>query len=209
MPLKADRGPSFFEILAQQAEKLVSASALLQQVINTPGDERVELRNRLHDVEHEADDLNHEFMQKLNQSFVTPFDREDMSGLAAMLDDCVDLMDESGDLLVLYRLADIPAPFGNLMSQQVEVLQKCAELTARAMPKLKKPMDLRAYWLEINILENQGDQVYRKILADLFDSGLDPIMIIKLKDVIEALEECTDAFEEVAHAIETIAVKES
>ena len=88
-------------------------------------------------------------------------------------------------------------------------MRKCSKLTAEAMPKLKKPQNLKAFWLEINILENQGDQVYRRTLASLFDSGLDPLTIIKLKDLILILEKCTDAFESLAHEIETIAVKES
>lgn len=209
MARKDDRGPSFFELLAQQGEKLVTASDLLQNLLSSKGEERAALRDRLHDVEHEADDINHAFIQKLNQSFITPFDRADMSNLAGALDDCVDLIDEAGDLIVLYRLEDIPPLFAELLSQQVNVLAKCSKLTAKAMPKMKKPQNLKAYWLEINILENQGDQAYRRTLANLFESGLDPITIIKLKDIVEVLEKCTDAFEGVAHQVETIAVKES
>ena len=167
------------------------------------------MRDRLHDIEHEADEINHVFIQKINQSFVTPFDREDMSQVAHLLDDCVDLMDEAGDLVVLYNIGDIPEPFDVLIDRQVAVLRKCAKLTAQAMPKLKKPQNLKAFWLEINILENQGDQVYRRTLASLFESGLDPLTIIKLKDLVLLLEKCTDAFESLAHEIETIAVKES
>lgn len=209
MGIKPDRGPSFFDVLTQQAEKLVSASKLLQEILDSPGDARGSVRDRLHDVEHEADELNHQFVQKLNASFITPFDRDDMSELAHLLDDCVDLMDEAGDLIVLYRIDDIPDLFQDLLLQQVSVLSKCARLTVEAMPKIKRPRDLKAYWLEINILENQGDQAYRRTLASLFDSDLDPLTVIKLKDIVEVLEKCTDAFEQLAHGIETIAVKES
>lgn len=209
MALKADRGPTFFNMLGQQGEKLILASQLLQELLEARGEERVALRDRLHDIEHEADELHHDFVQKINQSFVTPFDREDLSRLAYVLDDCVDLMDEAGDLLVLYKMDDIPQPFYDLMIQQVAVLRKCSKLTADAMPRLKKPMSLKAYWLEINILENQGDQAYRRTLANLFDSGLDPITIIKIKDLVLLLEKCTDTFEYLAREVETIAVKES
>lgn len=209
MGIKPDRGPSFYELLTQQAEKLVDAADLLQQILDADGEDRPALRNKLHDVEHEADELNHQFVQKLNASFITPFDRDDMSELAHLLDDCVDLMDEAGDLIVLYRLGEIPEPFHELLTKQVEVLAQCSKLTVDAMPKIKKPRDLKAYWLEINILENQGDQAYRRTLGRLFDSDLDPLTVIKLKDIIEVLEKCADAFEEVAHDIETIAVKES
>lgn len=206
---KQSRGPSFFDLLAEQGQALVSASTLLQELVQASLQDRPELRNRLHDVEHDADDINHTFAKKLNQSFVTPFDREDMRELAGLLDDCVDLIDEAGDVIVLYNLEDIPPKFAKRISKQVSVLQDCSELTARAMPKMKKPMDLQPFWLEINVLENQADKVYRKTLAELFDSGLDAISIIKLKDVIELLEEAADAFEDLAHAVETIAVKES
>ncbi len=207
--IKADRGPSFFELLTMQAEQIVLAADLLQQILDAHGDDRPALRNRLHDIEHDADELNHEFVQKLNASFITPFDRDDMSELAHLLDDCVDHMDEAGDIMVLYRVEDIPDPFHDLLSQQVQLLDHCAKLTRDAMPKIKKPADLKPYWLEINILENQADQIYRRTLAHLFDSDLDAVSIIKLKDVVETLEKCADAFEEVAHDIETIAVKES
>lgn len=209
MALKGDRGPSFFDLLAQLGGEAVDAADLLEKIIASKGDERAALRDRLHDVEHRADEINHTFIQKINQSFITPFDREDMSTLVGLLDDCVDTMDEAGDLIVLYKLDEMPELFVEHLTRQAEVLSKCAKLTAEAMPKLKKPMDLKPYWLEINILENQGDQAYRRALADLFESGLDAIDIIKLKDIITTLETSTDAFESVAHNIETIAVKES
>ncbi len=207
--LKADRGPSFFDMLAEQAKNLITASELLQSLFASKGEERAALRDRLHDVEHQADENAHAFIQKLNQSFITPFDRADMSNLSGLLDDCVDHMDEAGDLTILYKLDEIPPLFQELLNQQVNILARCSRLTADAMPKLKKPMDLKPYWLEINILENQGDQTYRRTLANLFDSDLDPITIIKLKDIVAVLEKATDAFEQVAHAVETIAVKES
>ncbi len=209
MALKPERGPSFFDLLAQQGEKLVVASRLLKDLLETKGEERAQIRDHLHDVEHEADELNHMFISKLNQSFITPFDREDLQKLAHLLDDCVDFMDEAGDMIVLYKMDDIPEPFEAMLMKQVEVLRECSKLTAAAMPRLKKPMDLKPYWLEINILENQGDQAYRRTIANLFDSGLDPVTIIKLKDVVLVLEKCTDAFESLAHAVEAIAVKES
>ena len=121
----------------------------------------------------------------------------------------MDLMDEAGDLFVLYGLTSIPDEVGAHLASQVNVLTRCADLTAEAMPGLKSPLDLRDYWVEINRLENEGDRAYRLTLTNLFDSGLDPVTIIKLKDVIEVLERCADAFEDLANGIESIAVKES
>lgn len=209
MALKPERGPSFFDLLAQLAGKLIDASDLLRELLFASSDDRSGIRERLHDVEHEADELNHTFISKINQSFITPFDREDLASLAHLLDDCVDLMDEAGDMICLYKMVDIPEDFERMMGLQVEVLHKCSVLTAQAMPKLKKPMDLKPYWLEINILENQGDQAYRRTIGHLFDSGLDPVTLIKIKDVVLVLEKCTDAFEALAHGVEAIAVKES
>lgn len=209
MGIVKDRGPSFFEILTSQADQLVIGVDLLTTLFKAPESERGELRDRLHQVEHQSDDINHTLINKLNQTFITPFDREDISHLASRLDDCMDLIDEAGDLLVLYGLSSIPQPIDSLLEVQIDVLSRCAAATAENMPALKKPRELRDYWVEINRLENEGDQAYRRTLKHLFDSGLDPVTIIKLKDIVEVLEECTDAFEDLGNSIEAIAVKES
>jgi predicted phosphate transport protein (TIGR00153 family) len=148
----------------------------------------------------------HEIIRRVNSSFITPFDREDIHGLAATLDDCMDLMDAAVDLIVLYRIGELPAG----VSDQVEVLARMSELTADAMPRLRSMKDLAEYWIEINRLENQADQIYRRLLAELFNGNhLDAITVMKHKEVIEELEAAADAFEKVAHKVESIAVKES
>lgn len=209
MKFGKDRGPSFFEILTSQADQIVIGVDLLTTLFKAPAEQREDLRNSLHEVEHLADEINHSLTRKLNQTFITPFDREDIAHLAGRLDDCMDLVDEAGDLLVLYGLSTVPQPIASLIEIQIEVLARCAAVTAENMPSLKKPAGLRDYWVEINRLENEGDRAYRRTLTHLFDSDLDPVTIIKLKDVIEALEECTDAFEDLGNSIESIAVKES
>ena len=200
---------NFFDLFTTQATKLVTGAEILAALLGASPEERVALRDQLHDVEHEGDEINHLVVRKLNQSFVTPFDREDLGFLAARLDDCMDLMDEAGDLIVLYGIHDLPEDISSLLAAQVDVLTRCAVQTAESMPKLKSPLDLRDYWIEINRLENEGDRAYRLTLTTLFDSGLDPVTIIKVKDVIEVLERCSDRFEDLANGIETIAVKES
>ncbi|WP_175956423.1 DUF47 domain-containing protein [Schaalia sp. Marseille-Q2122] len=209
MGLRKPEGPSFFDLFTTQATKLVTGAEILAALLGASPEERVALRDQLHDVEHEGDEINHLVVRKLNQSFVTPFDREDLGFLAARLDDCMDLMDEAGDLIVLYGIHDLPEEINSLLAAQVDVLTRCAVQTAESMPKLKSPLDLRDYWIEINRLENEGDRAYRITLTTLFDSGLDPVTIIKVKDVIEVLERCSDRFEDLANGIETIAVKES
>ncbi len=209
MGFRKPDGPSFFDLLSTQAAQLVTGANLLASMLGASPEERVALRDQLHEVEHQGDEVNHQVVRRLNLSFVTPFDREDLGFLASRLDDCMDLMDEAGDLFVLYGLTSIPDEVGAHLASQVNVLTRCADLTAEAMPGLKSPLDLRDYWVEINRLENEGDRAYRLTLTNLFDSGLDPVTIIKVKDVIEVLERCADAFEDLANGIESIAVKES
>jgi predicted phosphate transport protein (TIGR00153 family) len=159
----------------------------------------------MRDIEHAADESTHEIMRKVNSSFITPFDREDIYGLASSLDDCMDLMEAAVDLIVLYRIGELPSG----IEAQVEVLSRMSELTAEAMPRLRSMSDLSEYWIEINRLEHQADQIYRRLLAELFNNGLDAITVLKLKEVIDELEAAADAFETVAHVVESIAVKES
>jgi predicted phosphate transport protein (TIGR00153 family) len=196
---------SFYDMFATSARHLVVGAQLLTEVMGTPREERDVLAKRMREAEHAADESTHEIMRKVNSSFITPFDREDIYALASTLDDCMDLMEAAVDLIVLYRIDDLPSG----VSGQVEVLARMAELTAEAMPRLRSMKDLAEYWIEINRLENQGDQVYRRLLAELFDGDLKATAIMKLKDVVERLEAAADAFEEVAHTVESISVKES
>lgn len=203
------QGPNFFEFFTQQANKLVEGVEILSHIYAASPEERIALRDQLHGVEHQGDELNHEIFQRINSSFITPFDREDLQSLASHLDDCMDFIDESGDMLVVYGIAGIPEQIAHLLDEQIAVIVHCAELTAKNIPALKSPVDLRDYWIEINRLENEGDLAYRRTLTTLFDSGLDPITVIKLKDVIQSLESCADAFEDLANVIEALALKES
>src|SRR5699024_1663115 len=161
---------------------------------------------RLKEVEHEADEATHAIIHKVNTSFVTPFDHEDIVELAASLDDCTDHMESVGQTVVLYRMNGLMPAVTDLM----QVIVRMAELTAEAMPRLATMKKLRDYWVEINRLENEGDAIYRGLLRDLFGGEVtDPVEIIKHKDIIERLEMAADAFEQVAHRVESIAIKES
>jgi uncharacterized protein Yka (UPF0111/DUF47 family) len=115
------------------------------------------------------------------------------------------MMDEAVDLVLLYEVTSLPPE----TTQQVEVLQRCAELTAAAMPQLESMGSLDEYWIEINRLENTGDKSYRRILANLFSGDYKALEVMKLKDIVESLEGAIDAFEKVANIVEQIAVKES
>jgi len=197
---------SFYDLFAKSASYLVDGARELTTILGSAPSEREAIAARMRDIEHQADEATHEIIRKVNSSFITPFDREDIHGLAANLDDCMDLMDAAVDLIVLYRIGELPAG----VAHQVEVLTRMSELTAEAMPKLRSMKDLTEYWIEINRLENQADQIYRRLLAELFNGqATDAITIMKHKEVIEELEAAADAFEQVAHKVEGIAVKES
>jgi len=199
------RDTTYFDMLATLAQHNVTGASLLAELLGASRQEREGIVRRLNEAEHVADDAAHSIMRRLNQTFVTPFDRDDIYGLASALDDCMDAMEEAGDLIVLYKVDELPLR----VSEQVQVLQRCAELTAEAMPRLRSMDQLSDYWVEINRLENQGDKLHRELIAQLFDDTTDPILLIKLKEIVDMLEEGADAFERVANMVETIALKES
>lgn len=195
---------SFYELFAQSAQHLVTGAGLLAEMLNDSSN-REDIARRMREAEHAADETTHAIVKQVNSTFITPFDREDIYALASGLDDVMDLMDEAVDWILLYEVHELPATF----SEPVEVLQRCAEVTAAAMPKLRSMADLEDYWIEVNRLENQGDRSYRKILASLFSGQYEALEVLKLKDIVESLEGAIDAFETVANTVEQIAVKES
>nr|WP_237728379.1 DUF47 family protein [Cellulomonas sp. APG4] len=199
------RNTGFFDLLAGSAQHLVTGAELLGRLLGAEPEARKELAHALRESEHAADESTHAIMRQLNTTFVTPFDRHDIYALASALDDCMDHMEEAGDLIVLYRPRTLP----DLLTEQVDVLQRCAELTADAMPRLRSMKDLAEYWVEINRLENAADRTYRRLVADLFSDGTEPIEVLKLKEIVDTLEQAADAFEKVANMVETIALKES
>ena len=195
---------TFYDLFTEQAMHLVNGADLLAQVLE-PGRDRHELGDLMREAEHQADETTHRIINRVNSTFVTPFDREDIYRLASSLDDVMDFMEECVDLIDLYGITDLPAQFAS----QVEVLQRATQLTAEAMPRLRTMKDLEEYWIEINRLENQGDRSYRRILADLFSGSYKSLEVLKLKDVVDSLEHAIDALESVANTVEQIAVKES
>ncbi|MEV5712404.1 DUF47 family protein [Amycolatopsis mediterranei] len=199
------RGTRFFDLLADAAKNLVTATALLRDLVAADPAEREPIAKRLHEVEHQGDELTHTIMVELNSSFVTPFDREDIQALAAKIDDVLDFTDTAGDLAVLYRIGTFP-PGTDVL---VRVLCRAAELTATSMPGLAKVGELEPFWIEINELENEADRVYRRILAHLFEPGGNALEVLKTKEVVEQFELAADAFEHLADVVQTIAVKES
>lgn len=196
---------SFYELFSISAAHLVAGARELTNLLSADDPEsRSKVVQRMRDLEHEADVSTHEIMNRVNSSFITPFDREDIYHLASRLDDCMDYMEEAADLIDLYKVKELPKG----VAKQIEILGRMAELTAEAMPRLRSMKDLAEYWIEINRLENQADKHYRRLVANLFEET-DAIHVLKMKDIVSAFEAAADAFETVAHTVEGIAVKES
>ncbi|MFC6152927.1 DUF47 domain-containing protein [Nocardioides yefusunii] len=195
---------SFYELFSESAGHMVTGAGLLAEML-AEGADRDAVASRMRDAEHAADETTHRIIKQVNSTFVTPFDREDIYALASGLDDIMDMMDEAVDMILLYEPSVLPKE----LSDQVEVIQRCAEVTVASMPRLKSMADLSEFWIEINRLENQGDKIFRRLLASLFSGAYQPMDVLKLKDIVTSLEGAIDAFERVANTVEQIAVKES
>ena len=199
------RKDSFFPMFAASGQNLVTGARLLKELLGAAPGDRKEIAEKMRAAEHAGDEVTHAIMRELNESFITPFDREDIYRLASSLDDVMDAMEAAVDLVVLYQIGELPPE----VADQIDVIERAAELTAEAMLKLRSMKDLSEFWIELNRLENQADQVYRRILAKLFSGEYDALTVLKLKEVVDQLEAAADAFEKVANTVESIAVKES
>jgi uncharacterized protein len=204
------RERSFYPLFTRAAENIAVAVDVLAELVAAEPADRAALAKRVKDAEHAGDELTHEILVKVNSTFVTPFDREDIYRLTSSLDDVLDFVEEAADRIVLYRLEALPAG----ITTQVDVLRRAAAATAEAMPQLERMAKLREYWVHVNSLEDEGDTAYRALLGELLVpegdvTPLDVLTIIKVKEVVEVLEEAADAFETVANTVESIALKES
>jgi len=198
---------SFYAFFNQAAANVVrGAETLLQLAL--PDADFAEIAERLGELEHDSDRITHELYNKLNSTFITPFDREDIYKLASNLDDVMDHIEAAGSLVYLYGLTKLPA-LPREMHELVDVVDRQARITAEVMPRLKSMKDLKDYWVECNRLENEGDQAYRMLLVRLFSGEYEPLSVLKMKEVADELEAACDALEHVANTVEQISVKES
>jgi predicted phosphate transport protein (TIGR00153 family) len=191
-------------MFVEAAQNLVSATELLGEFLHVTSN-REKLAVQLREHEHAGDAVTHRVIHELNSTFVTPFDREDIYELITKLDDVMDSIEAAADFAVLSELETLPVEMG----RQVDLLQRAARCTVEAMGRLATMNDLASFWIEVNRLENEADQVYRGLLSRLFSGSYDALTVLKLKQVADDLEEAADAFEHVANVVETIAVKES
>ena len=200
----APRDREFFDLFEEAGGNILRAAGLLEEMLRD-FPERNELARDILICEQEGDRITHDIIQRLNQTFVTPLDREDIHELAAALDDVVDYTEEVADYLGLYK---IEAPMAQAQ-ELAKVLHQSARQISEAMPRLRGFKDLSHYTVEINRLENDGDRITREAIASLFDNGIDPMVVIRWKDIFERLEEAIDATETVANIVEGIVIKNS
>lgn len=202
----ARRDPGFYDQFVVCAGLLLDASRALTGALATERKGRAEAVSRLRDLEHRHDETRHEIVRLAGSAFVTPFERTDIHALSTALDDCMDLMASSGDLLDLFALTDLPKGVG----KQVEILGRMSELTVRAMPALIDRRGAVDYVVEINRLENEADRIHRRLLAKCLDASPKELAhLLKVKSLVDELEKAANAFEGVAHIVEGIALQES
>ena len=193
----------FFDYFEQQGRHIVKAGALLHELVHDFGDARAKA-HAIKEVEHQGDQVTHEIVRRLNTTFITPIDREDIHALATRLDDVLDFIEAAAERLIIYRIKE-PTSACRAMA---DVIVQIIASTDRCIGCLRK-MDpgFHEHAVEVNRLENNADSLLRESLAALFDEQSDPIEVIKWKEIYETMEIVTDRCEDVANVIEGIILK--
>jgi predicted phosphate transport protein (TIGR00153 family) len=194
----------FFDLFIEAGRNSLRAAQLLDRMMTDWPDDAGLARDVLK-AEQEGDRITHDIFQRLNSTFVTPIDREDIYGLATQLDDIVDYTEEAADFLGLYK---IEAPMEQAQDLTKVLVGACAQLT-EALEHLREFRDLDKYWIEIHRLENEGDRISRDAVASLFSDGIDPMVVIRWKDIFAVLERAIDSTETAAHTLAGIVIKNS
>ncbi len=197
----------FFALFDEEARNTGRGVALLKELLSdfTSVTDKVK---RIKEVEHEGDRLTHQTMEKLNKTFVTQLDREDIHALVSRLDDILDFVDAAANRMLLYKITG-PTPEAKKLT---DILTQSVDEIIKAIPllrNLRKPQEILQRCIDINSLENEGDQVLREAVARLFEDGKDPVFIIKWKEIYENLEAAIDRCEDVANILEGIVLKYS
>jgi hypothetical protein len=198
------RDSTFFELFVAAGENTLHAARLLDEMMASWPDAS-DLPREILKAEQEGDRITHDIVQRLNTTFVTPIDREDIYGLATQMDDIVDYTEEAADFLGLYK---IEAPMAQAQALTKVLVGACEQLAA-ALSRLREMKGLEGYWIEIHRLENEGDRISRDAVASLFSNGIDPMVVIRWKDMFAVLENAIDATETAAQILEGIVIKNS
>jgi uncharacterized protein Yka (UPF0111/DUF47 family) len=198
------RDRAYFELFEEAGSNMLEASELLDRMLRNYPDTK-ELARDILTCEHEGDRITHDIIDRLNHTFATPIDREDILALASAIDDVVDYTEEVADYLGLYK---IEAPMEQAI-RLANVLKDASREIAQAIPNLRGFRDISSHTVEINRLENEGDRITREAVASLFDGRIDPMVVIRWKDLFERLEAAIDATEHAANILEGIVIKNS
>ncbi|CAN5237729.1 DUF47 family protein [soil metagenome] len=197
------REDEYFQFFSQMTEKIQQAANLLVEMLHNGHGNFEDFSKRIKDVEHECDELTHKITTKLNKSFITPFDREDIFTLSVALDDVCDYIDAGARAIIMYDIKEI----NDYAKHLAKVIQSLAIEINSAVGMLKKPNDMNQHIVEIHRLENEADDVYFRAIGSLFQEAPDALQLIKWKELYEILENATDRCESVANIIESIVLK--
>ncbi|TWJ18009.1 DUF47 domain-containing protein [Geobacter argillaceus] len=193
----------FFQMFKEMTANTIKGAELLKEMIDDFEDPAGSQR-RIKDAEHKGDSLTHDIIKKLNKSFITPFDREDIYSLASKLDDIMDLIDASSQRMVMYN---VEKPTSEAKQLAFIILKSCQALDKAVALLGGKLEPIAEYCVEVNALENEADRVCREAISRLFDEEKDPIQLIKWKEIYETLERATDKCEDAANILESVVVK--
>ena len=196
------RDVKFFHMFADMASNLGEGARLLKRTFDDFQDVEIRIQ-QLKDIEHKGDDMTHNVLTKLNQTFITPFDREDIYRLASSLDDVLDFVYAAGVRLTMYKIKSPPPAASKL----ADVIVRQSEQLLLAVNGLEKQHKVLDYCVEINRLENEAYQIARTAIGALFDNATDAISLIKLKELYEVLETATDKAEDAANVLEGVVLK--
>lgn len=196
------RETKFFDLFADVASNVTDGARLLTSILENFDNLEVRV-NELHEIEHKGDDLTHSIMTKLNQTFITPFDREDIHRLSSALDDVLDFVNAAGQRLLLYKIRSAP---GSAVELAKLIVRQSEELN-HAVNKLEKTQGVMDHCVEVNRLEDEADRVCREAIGKLFEQEKDAIQLIKMKELYEVLELATDKAEDAANVLEAVVLK--
>jgi uncharacterized protein len=199
------REDQYFDLFVQMTNYIVDAVGELRHMLNDKQPNFAEYSQRIKRLEHACDELTHTISTKLNKSFITPFDREDIYLMSSALDDIVDLIDDAARAIIIFDVREIK-PYAQDFAS---VLEKMAEQLREIVAMLQKPKNLTPRLVEVHRLENDGDDIYHAAIAELFHEERDPLTVLKWKEIYEKLEAAVDRCENVANIIESVIIKHS
>jgi predicted phosphate transport protein (TIGR00153 family) len=197
------RDEEFFDLFVQVADRNKEAAQLLRDLFAAAPERRTPIVERIKRLEHEADQVTHEVVNRLDRTFITPLDREDIHQLASDLDDVMDVMDGTARRAQIFHLGVAPAG----VRQLTEVIQRMVTVLAEGVGRLKQGDDVMKYCVEAKKLEEEGDAIYHEVLGQLFEREKDALEVIKWKEIYDNLERTLDEAEDVANVLESITLK--